>query len=143
MRRGATAVTLHLHLGMLLALVCAFVANLGFFYKYRGRTGAAGRRSAIRCARRALFSSPWFALGMASRPSAGRFTSPRCARADVGHPGRARRGVVFIAVMAERMFGFQVGRRQWSAVLTAAGLVCSASTLPAMHGAHRSSRRRR
>ena len=25
-----------LDLGILLALVCAFVANLGFFYKYRG-----------------------------------------------------------------------------------------------------------
>jgi hypothetical protein len=46
-------------------------------------------------------------------------------------------GVVFIAVMAERMFGFQVGRRQWvGLILTAAGLVLLGVTLPSMHGAH-------
>ena len=33
-------------------------------------------------------------------------------------------GVVFIAVMADRLFGFKVGRRQWiGLMLTAAGLV--------------------
>ena len=41
-------------------------------------------------------------------------------------------GVVLIAVMAERLFGFEVGRRQWVAsVLTAAGLVLLGVTLPA------------
>jgi hypothetical protein len=46
-------------------------------------------------------------------------------------------GVVFIAVMAERMFGFAVGRRQWLGLcLTAGGLVLLGITLPAMHGAH-------
>ena len=46
-------------------------------------------------------------------------------------------GVVFIAVMADRMFGFKVGRRQWMGLmLTAAGLVMLGLTLPAMHGAH-------
>ena len=46
-------------------------------------------------------------------------------------------GVVFIAVMAEKMFGFKVGRRQWVGLsLTAAGLVLLGLTLPAMHGAH-------
>ena len=46
-------------------------------------------------------------------------------------------GVVFIAVMAERQFGFQVGRRQWVGLsLTAAGLVLLGVTLPALHGAH-------
>jgi hypothetical protein len=46
-------------------------------------------------------------------------------------------GVVLIAVMADRMFGFKVGRRQWLGLwLTAAGLVMLGLTLPAMHGAH-------
>ena len=46
-------------------------------------------------------------------------------------------GVVFIAVMAERLFGFDVGPRQWLGLcLTAAGLVMLALTLPAVHGAH-------
>ena len=46
-------------------------------------------------------------------------------------------GVVLLAVMAERMFGFQVGPRQWSGLgLTALGLVLLGVTLPAVHGAH-------
>jgi hypothetical protein len=43
-------------------------------------------------------------------------------------------GVVLIAVMADRMFGFQVGPRQWLGLwLMAAGLVMLGLTLPAMH----------
>ena len=46
-------------------------------------------------------------------------------------------GVVLIAVMADRMFGFEVGPRQWLGLwLMAAGLVMLGLTLPAMHGAH-------
>jgi hypothetical protein len=46
-------------------------------------------------------------------------------------------GVVFIAVMADRLFGYEVGRRQWiGLVLTACGLVLLGLTLPEMHGAH-------
>ena len=46
-------------------------------------------------------------------------------------------GVVFVAVMADRLFGFEVGRRQWMGLfLTAAGLAPLGVTLPAMHGAH-------
>jgi len=40
-------------------------------------------------------------------------------------------------VMADRWFGFKVGRRQWIGLtLTAAGLVMLGLTLPALHGAH-------
>ena len=55
-----------LDLGILLALACAFVANLGFFYKYRGANSVPEVQiCATRCARRAqLYSSKWFALGM-------------------------------------------------------------------------------
>jgi hypothetical protein len=39
--------------------------------------------------------------------------------------------------MAERMFGFEVGRRQWIGLtLTAAGLVLLGLTLPTLHGSH-------
>jgi hypothetical protein len=48
-------------------------------------------------------------------------------------------GVVLIAVMADRMFGFEVGRRQWLGLgLTAVGLVLLAITLPRTHSAHSS-----
>jgi hypothetical protein len=39
--------------------------------------------------------------------------------------------------MAEKLFGFKVGARQWAGLwLMAAGLVMLGLTLPAMHGAH-------
>ena len=46
-------------------------------------------------------------------------------------------GVVILAVMAERIFGFKVGFRQWIGVaMTALGLLLLVITLPATHGAH-------
>ena len=46
-------------------------------------------------------------------------------------------GVAMIAVMADRMFGFQVGRRQWWGLgLTTAGLVLLAITMPRTGGTH-------
>ena len=57
-----------LDLGILLALGCAFVANLAFFLKYRGANEVAKVqvlhpwRSA-----RALYSSKWFALALVTR----------------------------------------------------------------------------
>src|SRR5580692_5958133 len=54
-----------LEIGILLALACAFVANLGFFYKYRGANAVA--KVQVRhplVSLKALFSSGWFVLGM-------------------------------------------------------------------------------
>ena len=46
-------------------------------------------------------------------------------------------GLVFLTVLAERWFGFNVGPRQWAGVgLTALGLVLLAVTLPHHGGAH-------
>ena len=46
-------------------------------------------------------------------------------------------GLVFLTVLAERFFGFNVGTRQWAGVgLTALGLVLLAATLPHSSGAH-------
>jgi drug/metabolite transporter (DMT)-like permease len=128
-----------LDLGIFLALACAFVANLGFFYKYRGANSVArvDVRHPLRSGR-ALFSSKWFAIGMLV--AAGSWTLHVAALAlapmSVVQVALAA-GVVLIAVMADRMFGFKVGRRQWVGLwLTAAGLVMLGLTLPAMHGAH-------
>jgi drug/metabolite transporter (DMT)-like permease len=45
-------------------------------------------------------------------------------------------GVVLLAVMAERIFGLRIGRRQWLGLgFTAVGLILLALTLPAAHGA--------
>src|SRR5438445_7677405 len=137
---GSTnAMTLTLDLGILLALACAFVANLAFFYKYRGANSVAkvSVKHPLRSAR-ALYSSIWFAVGMliAVVSWALHVGALSLAPMSVVQVSLAA-GVVFIAVMAERMFGFQVGRRQWiGLILTAAGLVLLGLTLPAMHGAH-------
>ena len=130
---------MNLPLGILLALACAFVANLGFFYKYRGANAAPGVqvRHPLRSAR-ALFASKWFTIGMivATASWALHVAALTLAPMSVIQVSLAA-GIVFIAVMADRMFGFEVGRRQWIGLcLTGVGLVMLGVTLPAMHGAH-------
>jgi drug/metabolite transporter (DMT)-like permease len=126
-------------LGILLALACAFVANLGFFYKYRGANSVPKVQvlHPLRSVKQ-LYSSKWFALGMliATGSWGLHVAALSLAPMSVIQVSLAA-GMVFIAVMAERMFGFKVGRRQWLGLfLTAAGLVLLGLTLPAMHGAH-------
>jgi hypothetical protein len=130
---------LNLDLGILLALACAFVANLGFFYKYRGANAVAKVQVShpLRSVR-TLYSSKWFALGMVIATASWglHVAALTLAPMSVIQVSLAA-GMVFIAVMAERMFGFEVGRRQWIGLsMTAAGLVMLGVTLPAMHGAH-------
>jgi hypothetical protein len=128
-----------LYLGILLALACAFVANLAFFYKYRGANavGKVDVRHPLRSGR-ALFSSRWFAVGMLVATGSWALHIGALALAPMSVVQVALAGgVVLIAVMADRMFGFQVGPRQWLGLwLTAAGLVMLGITFPAMHGAH-------
>ncbi len=128
-----------LELGILLALACAFVANLGFFLKYRGANSVAriDLRHPLRSAL-VLYSSKWFALGMVIATASWGLHVAALALAPMSMVQVAlAAGVVFIAVMAERWFGFEVGRRQWVGLsLTAAGLVMLGVTLPALHGAH-------
>jgi drug/metabolite transporter (DMT)-like permease len=127
-----------LDLGILLALACAFVANLGFFYKYRGagEVPQVTVRHPLRCGRE-LFSSKWFALGMLIAAVSWGLHVAALALAPMSVVQVVlAAGVVLIAVMADRLFGFRVGRRQWVGLwLTAAGLVLLGLTLPAMHGA--------
>jgi len=128
-----------LDLGILLALACAFVANLGFFFKYRGANSVAAVQMShpLRSAR-ALYSSKWFALGMVIATASWGLHVAALALAPMSViQVSLAAGMVFIAVMADRMFGFEVGRRQWVGLtLTAAGLVMLGVTLPAFHGAH-------
>jgi drug/metabolite transporter (DMT)-like permease len=126
-------------IGILLALACAFVANLAFFYKHRGANAVAKVqvRHPFRSAR-ALYSSKWFALGMAIATASWGLHVAALALAPMSVVQVAlAAGVVLIAVMAERMFGFEVGPRQWVGLfLTAIGLAMLGLTLPTLHGAH-------
>jgi hypothetical protein len=126
-------------IGILLALACAFVANLGFFFKYRGANEVAKVEvlHPLRSARR-LYSSKWFTIGMLTACVSWGLHVGALALAPMSVVQVAlAAGVVFIAVMADRMFGFQVGRRQWLGLISmATGLVVLGVTLPAMHGSH-------
>ena len=126
-------------LGILLALLCALATNFGFLWKHKGACAAPAVewqhpvRSAI-----ALYRSKWFALGMLVATGAWVFHVAAMALAPLSLVQTViSGGLVLLTVLAERFFGFQVGRRQVLGVaLMAAGLVLLAVTLPHTGGAH-------
>jgi drug/metabolite transporter (DMT)-like permease len=128
-------------LGILLALCCAFATNLGFFYKHRGACSVAkvDIRHPLRGGKD-LFKCKWFMLGMLIATGAWGFHVAAMALAPLSVVQVVlASGVVLIAVMADRIFGFEVGRRQWIGLgVTAIGLIMFTVTLPATHGAHSS-----
>ncbi|MHB1538432.1 MAG: hypothetical protein ACYCUM_01140 [Solirubrobacteraceae bacterium] len=127
-----------LAIGILLALACALASNLAFFYKYRG----ANERPRVDMRRplrtvRSLYSSRWFTIGMLIATGSWGLHVAALALAPMSVVQVSlAAGVVVIAVMAERMLGCEVGRRQWLGLwLMAVGLGVLGLTLPAVHGA--------
>ena len=130
-----------LNLGILIALACAVATQLGFLYKHKGACAApkVDIRRPVKTVK-ALFASRWFAIGMAVALGAWLLHVAAMALAPISVVQAVlSTGVVILAVMAERLFGFKVGRRQWLGVaMTAAGLVLLVITLPAHSGSHSS-----
>jgi drug/metabolite transporter (DMT)-like permease len=128
-----------LNLGILLALACAVATQLGFLYKHKGANAApqVDMRHPVRTFK-SLFASKWFAVGMAIAAAAWFFHVAAMAFAPLSVVQAVlSTGVVILAVLAERVFGFEVGRRQWLGVgMTAVGLLLLVLTLPAHPGAH-------
>jgi multidrug transporter EmrE-like cation transporter len=126
-------------LGILLALACALATNIGFLYKHRGACAAPSvdMRRPFRTARQ-LYSSRWFAVGMVIATGAWVFHVAAMSVAPLSVVQAVLAGgVVLLAIMAERVLGVRVGRKQWVGLgLTAAGLVLLGLTLPGVHGAH-------
>jgi hypothetical protein len=126
-----------LQIGILLALLCAVAANLGNFLKHSGCgcACAVDIRHPFRTAR-SLWSQRAFAIGMAVGGVAwalhvAAISLVPLTLVQVCLAG----GVVLIAVMADRIFGMQVGTRQWWGLgLMALGLALLAVTMPAQHG---------
>ena len=124
-------------LGILFALLCALTTNLGFLYKHRGASAAADvdfrhpLASGV-----SLFRSKWFAIGMLVALVAWIFHVIAMALAPLSLVQAViSGGLVFLTVLAERFFGFKVGRRQWMGVgFTAIGLSMLAVTLPHSSG---------
>lgn len=125
--------------GILLALTCALATNIGFLYKHRGACAAPAvdMRRPLQTAKD-LFSSRLFAIGMLIATGAWVFHVAAMALAPLSLVQSVLAGgVVLLAIMAERVFGLQIGRRQWLGLgLTALGLVLLAVTLPGAHGVH-------
>ena len=130
-----------LNVGILIAFACAVATQLGFLYKHRGACAAAkvDIRHPLKTGK-ALFSSRWFAIGMGVALGAWLLHVAAMALAPISVVQAVlSTGVVILAVMAERLFGFTVGRRQWLGVaMTAAGLILLVVTLPAHSGSHSS-----
>jgi drug/metabolite transporter (DMT)-like permease len=128
-----------LNLGILLALACAVATQLGFLYKHKGANAApkVDIRHPLRTGRQ-LFASRWFAIGMGVAMFAWVFHVAAMAFAPLSVVQAVlSTGVVILAVLAERVFGFEVGARQWLGVaMTALGLLLLVLTLPAQSGAH-------
>jgi drug/metabolite transporter (DMT)-like permease len=112
-------------IGLALALACALATSVAFLFKHRGAVSAppVRLRRPLRSAVD-LFRSRWFAVGWLVAVGAWAL--------HVGALGLAplsvvqavlSAGLVFLAVLAERFFGFHLGRRQWTGlVITAVGL---------------------
>ncbi|MEJ7894879.1 MAG: hypothetical protein WKF94_19765 [Solirubrobacteraceae bacterium] len=127
------------YIGIILAFACAGITQLGFLYKHKGASAVAKVDVAhpLRTIR-SLFSNKWFAIGMAVAVGAWVLHVLAMALAPLSVVQAVlSTGVVMLAVLAERVFGFKVGRRQWLGVgLTALGLVLLVVTLPHAPGSH-------
>lgn len=130
-----------IHFGIFFALLCAFATNLAFLYKHRGACAAppVDIRHPLASAA-GLFRSRWFAVGMVVAVAAWIFHVAAMALAPLSIVQVVlASGLVLLAVMADRLFGYQVGRRQWMGLAAMAiGLCLIALTQPAAHGNHSS-----
>jgi drug/metabolite transporter (DMT)-like permease len=127
-----------LHFGILLALLCAFASNLAFLYKHRGCSTACtvDIRHPLRTAY-SLWSQRWFAFGMLVGLFAWLLHVAAISLAPLSVVQAVLSGgLVLLAVMADRLFGFSVGPRQWwGLAMTGVGLILLGITLPVSHGA--------
>ena len=112
-------------LGLALALACAVATSVAFLLQHRGAVLAPPVR--VRHPLRSavdLFRSRWFAIGWVVAIGAWVLHVGALALAPLSIVQAVLSGgLVFLAVFAERFFGFRLGRRQWAGVIvTAVGL---------------------
>jgi hypothetical protein len=119
-------------LGLVLAVLTAFGSVAGFLYKFRGAREAPSVellhpwRSTVE-----LFRSPLYALGIAIALGSWGFHVGALALAPISLVQSViAGGLVLLTVVANKLFGMDVTRREWIGVgLTAAGLAFLAATL--------------
>ena len=111
--------------GLTLALACALATNVAFLFKHRGAVQAPPVRVRHPLQSAAgLFGSKWFTLGWIVAVGAWVLHVAALALAPLSIVQAVLSGgLVFLAVLGERYFGFRLGRRQWTGLLiTSVGL---------------------
>ena len=124
--------TVSVELGLLLALLTAFGSAAGFLYKFKGaREAQAVDMSRPWHSSVALFRSPLYSLGIAIALGSWGLHVGALALAPISLVQSViAGGLVLVTVIANRLFGIEVSRREWIGVgLTAAGLAFLAATL--------------
>jgi drug/metabolite transporter (DMT)-like permease len=127
-----TSVSLAVGVGLICALLSALGTNLAFLFKQRGAVAApdVDMRHPLRSALD-LFRSRWWSIGwgVAAVAFALHVAALTLAPISIGQAVLAG-GLVFLAVLAERFFGFELGRRQWIGI----GVVAVSLTLLTLTG---------
>jgi drug/metabolite transporter (DMT)-like permease len=125
-------VSFSVQLGVVFALLTAFASIVGFLYKHRGAVESPPIewRRPVRSSL-ALFRSRWYVLGIAIAMGSWGFHVAGLALAPISLVQSViAGGLVLLTVVADRLFGFKVTRREWIGVaLTAVGLAFLAATL--------------
>jgi hypothetical protein len=124
--------SLSVQLGLLLALLTAFTSVAGFLYKFRGaRDAPAVEMSRPVHSSIVLFRSPLYLLGIVIAMGSWGLHVGALALAPISLVQSViAGGLVLLTVVADRVFGIAVTRREWIGVaLTAAGLAFLAATL--------------
>ena len=134
-----TSVSLEVGVGLFCALLSALGTNLAFLFKLKGAVAAPDvqMRHPLRSAVD-LFRSRWWSIGwaVAAVAFALHVAALTLAPISIGQAVLAG-GLVFLAVLAERFFGFELGRRQWIGIgLVAVSLSLLALTAGGGAGAH-------
>jgi hypothetical protein len=119
-------------IGLALAVLTAFGSVAGFLYKFRGAREAPSVelmhpwRSTVE-----LFRSPLYSLGIAIALGSWGFHVGALSLAPISLVQSViAGGLVLLTVVADKLFGIEVTRREWVGVgLTAAGLAFLAATL--------------
>lgn len=127
-----TGISPAIAIGLLCALLSALATNLAFLLKYKGAVAASDvdmrhpLRSAID-----LFRSRWWSIGWGVAVVAFglHVAALSLAPLSIGQAVLAG-GLVFLAVLAERFFGFHLGHRQWIGI----GLVAASLALLTVTG---------
>jgi drug/metabolite transporter (DMT)-like permease len=127
--------------GLALALLCALATNLAFLYKHRGAVEAppVDMRHPLRSAA-GLFRSRYWTIGFSVALGAWVLHVAALSLAPISMVQAViSGGLVLLAVLAERWFGLQLGRREWAGLLlSAAGLAFLAVTVQDTAGGARS-----